>query len=140
MLYEVEYSSDPNFRNKADTEILGFRFGPPEDSGFARDIATWEYSKDRIPQRGLVGGYMKVRTSVWAKWRSTADGQIHEATAEFGNKLPRDMTDCRIFFTTYSNKLTVYLVTAERGDTFTDPDRMPSQARQFKTVVLFESN
>jgi len=140
VLYEVEYSSSPNFKNEADTDILVFRFGGPDEGGFMRDLATWEYSKDQIPQRGLVGGYMKVRSSVWVKWRSKADGQVHEVTAEFGNKLPRDMTNCRIFFTTYSNRLTVYLVTAERGDTFTDPDRMPSEAQQFKTVVLAESN
>ncbi|MFL6678133.1 MAG: hypothetical protein ACJ8IK_07315 [Burkholderiaceae bacterium] len=139
VLYAVEYSSGPNARTKADTEILAFRFGRPGDGGFARDAATWEFANGYIPQRGLVDGYQKVQTSVWVKWKTLSDGRIHEATAEFDNKLPRDMTNCEIFFTTYSNKLTVYLVTAERGNSLTDPDHMPIKADQFKTIRLFES-
>lgn len=140
VLHEMEYEAVPNLKNKPDTEILAFRFGSPGDKAFALDLATYEYPTGRIPQRGGMGGYMKVRTSVWAKWKSLADGQVHEAAADFAKKLPKDMTNCRIFFTTYSNRLTVYLVTAEPGNSFTDPDRMPIQAQYFKTVVLFESN
>jgi hypothetical protein len=139
VLHELEYEGVPNLKNKPDTEILAFRFGSPGDKAFALDLATYEYPTGRIPQRGGIGGYLKVRTSIWVKWKSLADGQVHEATAEFAKKLPKDMTDCRIFFTTYSNRLTVYLVTTERGDSFTDPDRMPIQAQYFKTFVLFES-
>ncbi len=140
VLHEIQYTAVPNIKNKADTEILAFRFGRPDQHGYTEDIATWELSKEHIPQQGQVGGYLEVYSTIWVKWKSKADGQTHEATAEFGDKLPHDMTDCRIFFTTYSNKLTVYLVTTERGNSFTDQDRMPIQAEIFKTVVLFESN
>jgi len=73
------------------------------------------------------------------KWKSNSDGHVQQALAEFGDKLPRGSKVSDLFFTTYSNRLFVYLVTAEPGKSLSDPDHMPPQAEQFKTIELFRS-
>jgi len=137
--YSFEYDTAPS-RHRGfppDTELLEFRFGEPGDGGEAKSAATWPYS-DHIPQSTTIAGYMRIRGTIYAKWKSLASGKVSAATAHFADRLPRDISHCTVYFTTYGNRLTVFLITTVDEKSAPVPDR-PLLAQHQKTIVLYQS-
>jgi hypothetical protein len=69
--------------------------------------------KGRVPQQSNVNGPMRLGESLYVKWRVKATGEIHEDTVDLRNRLPRSMTDHRIYFVIKGPQLYVYLVPPE---------------------------
>jgi hypothetical protein len=53
---------------------------------------------------------MRQGDSLYVKWRLRATGEIHEETVDLRHRLPRDITEHRIYFMIKGPQLYVYLV------------------------------
>jgi hypothetical protein len=110
------------FSDSPDAELLAYRYGDsnlPVNSMGERSTA---------PQRTNVHGPMRQGDSLYAKWRIKASGKIYEDTVDLRNRLPRDITNHRIYLMIKGPQLYVYLIPpTKRADGSTTPRMYPGK-------------
>ena len=98
------------FSDSPEAELMAYRYG---DSDLPVSWIPGPGDKGRVPQRSNVNGPMRVGESLYVKWRIKATGDVYEDTVDLRNRLPRDMTDHRVYFMIKGPQLYVYLIPPE---------------------------
>lgn len=93
-----------------DIEILEYRYG---DYLMTRAPA-YQVKEGRIGQQSNVHGAMARGDSLYVKWKIKSSGVVHEDTVDLRERLPRDMTDHRIYFVVDDHQLRVFLISPEK--------------------------
>jgi hypothetical protein len=96
-----------NLSDSPEAELLAYRYG---DSDLPVSWTPRPGEKNNTPQRTYVYGPMRQGDSLYVKWRLKATGEIHEETVDLRHRLPRDITEHRVYFMIKGAQLYVYLV------------------------------
>jgi hypothetical protein len=99
-----------NLSESPEAEVLAYRYG---ESGSAASWMPSAGDKNNTPQRTYVYGPMRQGESLYVKWRLKASGHVYEDTVDLRNRLPRDISEHRIYFMIKGPQLYVYLVPPE---------------------------
>jgi len=117
-----------------DVEVLDYRYGDSMQPG----VRASESDKriGRVHMGGGVTGAMLRGDSLYVKWRIKSTAQVYEDTVDLKKRMPRDITDHRIYFVIKGSQLFVYLITPEPNPpgwpTYTPPGHTHK-----KTLVLY---
>jgi hypothetical protein len=95
------------FADSPDAELLAYRYG---DSNLPVSWMPGPTEKSKAPQRSNVNGPMRQGDSLYVKWRLKSSGTIYEDTVDLRNRLPKDMTNHRIYFMIKGPQLFVYVI------------------------------
>src|SRR6267378_1448206 len=89
-------------------EVLNYRYGDSDQA-----IVTppaWALRNGKIEQGTNVNGPMPLGTMLYVKWRLKITGEVREDTVDLRQRLPADITNCRIHFAIKGQQLYVYLI------------------------------
>lgn len=83
-------------------------------------------------------GPMFLGESLYVKWRINATGEVLEQTIDLRDRLPRDMTNHKIYFVIKQRELFVYVITPElrKSD---QPIVGPNMFRYYKVLQIHPS-
>ena len=114
--------------------ILNYRYG---DSKFPGARYTEEEIKlDRLAQRTGISGPMRRPDSLYVKWLVRSENKVYEDTVDLRKRLPRDITDLKVYFMVEGPQLYVYLI--YRGPRAPDaPPNGPVTYRNLKVVTIY---
>jgi hypothetical protein len=93
-----------------DIEILGYRYG---DYLMTR-TPNYRAKDGGIRQSLGVSGPFPRGDSLYVKWKIKSSGAVHEDTVDLRERLPRDMTDHRVYFVVDGHQLRVFLISPEK--------------------------
>lgn len=95
-----------------DVEVLDYRYGQSNAPGAKMP----EWVKTRIGKSGGTSttGGMLVGDTLYVKWRVKATNEVIEDTVDLKSRLPRDITDHRVYFVIKDKQLWVYLISPEK--------------------------
>jgi hypothetical protein len=123
--------------DSSDVEVLDFRYG---DSKLPATRPSDRQLRDgQVPQYAIVGGPMPRPSSLYVKWRLKSTNQVYEDAVDLRNRLPRDITDHRVYFLISGPQLYVYLVTPERIPNGNSPGPI-SRYSHLKTITVYPDN
>ena len=121
-------------RDSPGIELLDYRYGSGNE--FYQRPPAYALAQGRIAQQHGVGGYTEVGTTLYAKWRIEATGEVLEDTVDLSKVLPPDMSQQTIHFTIDKRQLFVFLVTPTlRGKD--EPIVGPSKYHWFRVIQLY---
>ena len=80
----------------------------------ARAAPEWALKEGRSPQFDNASMAMPVGDELYVKWRLNDTGEILERTVDLRNRLPRDMTNHKIYFVIKRRELFVYVISPEK--------------------------
>ena len=106
-------------------QVLDYRYGDSRLPGAANP--DYIRKEGRSLQRTGVSGPMRKGASLYVKWRTLSDNKIYEETVDLRNRLPKDITDCELYFVIKGPQLYVYLVLPQRRS----PNVAPNGPRQY---------
>jgi hypothetical protein len=93
-----------------DIEILEYRYG---DNPMTR-TPNYRAKDGGIRQSLGVNGPFPRGDSLYVKWKLKSSGAVHEDTVDLRERLPRDMTNHRIYFVVDGHQLRVFLISPEK--------------------------
>lgn len=99
-------------RDSPDIEVLDFRYGDTKQPGASG--VRWRVEKGEPQTGGSTYGDMRQGFDLYVKWRIKATGEVLEDTADLRPRLPKDITDHRVYFVVRQRQLWVYLITPTR--------------------------
>lgn len=80
----------------------------------ARAAPEWALKEGRSPQFDNASLAMPVGDKLYVKWRINATGEVLEQTVDLRDRLPRDMTNHKIYFVIKQRELFVYVISPEK--------------------------
>ena len=89
-------------------QVLDYRYGSSKLPGAANPY--YLRKEGRSVQRTNTTGPMRRGDSLYVKWRTLNDNKVYEETVDLRRRLPRDITDSKVYFLIRSSQLYVYLV------------------------------
>lgn len=95
-----------------DVTLLDYRYGTSKHPG-ARP-PDWALRNGLIEQHSSVNGGMILGDTLYVKWRVKATNEVIEDTVDLKSRLPRDITDHRVYFVIKDKQLWVYLISPEK--------------------------
>ena len=98
-------------RDSPGVEVLDYRYGDSDLPGASNP--DYIRKEGRSLQRQGVTGPMRKGSSLYVKWRTLTDNKVYQETVDLRKRLPRNITDCEIYFLIRGPRLYVYLVTPE---------------------------
>jgi hypothetical protein len=117
-----------------DVEILDYRYGDSQQPGVR--ASDWDKSSGRVQMGGGVTSAMLRGDFLYVKWRIKGAERIYEDRVDLKNRLPRDITNHRIYFVVKGPELFVYLITPEANPPDW-PTHTPPGYTHKKTLVLY---
>ena len=90
-----------------DAELLAYRYG---DSKLPVSWMPGPNVKTKAPQRSNVNGPMLQGDSLYVKWRLKSTGAVYEDAVDLRHRLPKDITNHRIYFMIKGPQLFIYLI------------------------------
>ena len=112
-------------RDSPGTQVLDYRYGDSRLPGASNP--DYIRREGRSLQRTGVTGPMRKGDSLYVKWRTLSDNKIYEETVDLRKRLPKDITDCELYFVIRGPQLYVYLVLPQRRP----PNVAPNGPRQY---------
>lgn len=94
-----------------DAQLLDYRYGTSKQPG-ARP-PEWALRDGMVRQQAGITGEMILGDSLYVKWRIKSTGEVLEETADLKSRLPRDITDHKVYFVIQDREIHVYLVSSE---------------------------
>lgn len=105
-------------QDNQDAEVIDFQYGNSKSPVRASEQAL----RDRQTyQANGVSGPMLRGEFLYVKWRIKSTGIVYEEKVDLRHRLPRNITDHRVYFMVRGSQLYVYLVSPEKR-----PPDMPS--------------
>lgn len=98
-------------RDSPGVQILDFRYGESTNPG-TRNPA-YLLRQGRSLQRTSTTGPMERADSLYVKWRVIDENRTYEETVDLRKRLPKDLTDWKVYFVVQGSQLHVYLVSRE---------------------------
>lgn len=127
--FEFDFIADsPN------SELLDYRYGNSKNP-VARN-SEWKRSQGRSDQQSGTTGNLARGDDLFVKWRDKITGHVYEETVDLRNRLPADMTDCRIHFLVKGPQLYVYLITPTKRAKG-EPPNGPKMYDDLKTLTIY---
>jgi hypothetical protein len=80
----------------------------------ARLAPEWALKEGRSPQFDNASLAMPVGDNLYVKWRINATGEVLEQTVDLRDRLPRDMTNHKIYFLIKQRELLIYVISPEK--------------------------
>ena len=121
-------------RDSPDVRILDFRYGTTKFPG-ARN-PDYLIKEGRSFQQTAITGPMKRPDSLYVKWLTLTDNNIHEQTVDLQKRLPRDFTDSTVYLLIRGRELYVYLVSPDRRQPNVEPNG-PRKYRDRNVITLY---
>ena len=112
-------------RDSPGVEVLDYRYGDSKLPGASNP--DYIRKEGRSLQRTGISGPMRKGDSLYVKWRTVTDNKIYEETVDLRSRLPKDITDCELYFVIKGSQLYVYLVLPQRRP----PGIPPNGPRQY---------
>lgn len=127
------FSFDTRVDNQNDVEVLDYRYG---DSKLPVRAAEENVKAGKQFMVAGVHGPMLRGSFLYVKWRIKTTGQVYEDTVDLRNRLPADITDCRIHFLVRGPQLYVYLITPKKRAK-DEPPNGPEMYDYKKTLTIY---
>jgi len=115
-------------------EILDHRYGDSKFPGASNPEDMLKLGKPL--QRTNITGEIKRPDSLYVKWRVLSENRVYEDTADLRKRLPRNFSDCTVYFMVQGSQLYVYLIHPEPRPADT-PQNGPRQYRSRKVTTLY---
>lgn len=112
-------------RDSPGIQVLDYRYGDSRLPGASNP--GYIRREGRSLQRTGITGPMRKGESLYVKWRTLPDNKIYEETVDLRRRLPKDITDCELYFVITGPQLYVYLVLPQRRP----PNVAPNGPRQY---------
>lgn len=105
------FSFDTN-RDSPDVQVLDYQYGDCKEFGTCAN--KYRVAEGKVFNAWTGGGLMPRGDFLYVKWRIKQTGQLFEDRVNLKDRLPDDITDCRIHFVIRGSQLYVYLISPER--------------------------
>lgn len=120
-----------------DAQLLDYRYGTSKQPG-ARP-SEWALREGKIGQYVATTGEMILGDSLYAKWRIKSTGEVLEETVDLKSRLPRDISDHKVYFVIQGREIRVYLVSSVlRPEDF--PIVGPNKYRYYKVYEIYPTS
>ena len=117
-----------------DVVLLDYRYGTSKQPG-ARP-PEWSLRDGNVRQQAGIIGEMVLGDTLYVKWRIKASGEVLEDTIDLKSRLPKDITDHRLYFVVEGRQLHVYLISPRlRPSSF--PIVGPTKYRYYQAYVTY---
>ena len=114
-------------------QVLDYRYGDSKNPGAANP--DYLRKEGRSVQRTSTTGPMRRGDSLYVKWRTLSDNEVYEETIDLRNRLPRDITDCKVYFLIRGSKLYVYLVLPQSRPASAQPNGPSKYQDQYVLTI-----
>lgn len=120
-----------------DAQLLDYRYGTSKQPG-ARP-PEWALRDGMVRQQAGITGEMILGDSLYVKWRIKSTGEVLEETVDLKSRLPRDITDHKVYFVIQGREIHVYLVSPVlRPAAF--PIVGPKEYRYYKVYQIYPAS
>jgi hypothetical protein len=99
-------------RDSPGIEVVDYRYGTSMNPG--THPPEWAVKAGQIGQAPSVNGEMLRGDFLYVKWRVESTGKVYADTVDLKSRLPRDITNHKIYFIIKRLQLFVYLITPEK--------------------------
>lgn len=131
----VDHSFEFNtLEDSPGVRILNYRYGDTKHPGGG--YTEEQIKLDQLAQRTGITGPMRRPESLYVKWLLLGENKVYEDTVDLRNRLPRDFTDCKVYFMVQGPQLYVYLINRGRRP-LEYPPNGPSKFRDYPVLTLY---
>lgn len=103
-----------------DAEVLDYQYGNSRQPGVRPSAEALRLNE--VGQQTGVDGPMLRGDFLYVKWRIRKTGQIFEDRVDLRNRLPKDLTNCRVHFVINGSQLYVYVIYPQKVAGLCPPD------------------
>ncbi len=116
-----------------DIEIMAYSYGKRSS-----DLDIKDYGRSN--QNNSIRGDMVVGDSLYVKWRIKATNEVFEDTVDLLSRLPKNMTDQRLYFVVQGKQLLVFLTDLNTLKPKESPIVGPFKTQSYLTKQLYPNN
>jgi len=116
-------------RDNQDAVVLDYRYG---ESKLPVRAPAEAVKRGEVFYFNGVTGPMLRGDSLYVKWKIKSTGQVFEDTVDLRKRLPKDITDHRVYFMVKGPQLYVYLVSPTRRP----PDVPPNGPETYRSRIV----